>query len=249
MKALLWTLLAGQMLFPAWETEAAPWLTDFAAARATAKAEGKMVLLNFTGSDWCPWCIRLRNEVFAKPEFEAYANENLVLVEVDFPRRKVLSVPQRQANDKLATALNVTGYPTIIILDSEGQPLAKLGYMAGGPQPFIGTLQRLPGAKRPGASKAPEKPPPPPEPLPLFGGAPTQPPPIYNDLILKGISGPANRRLALINNQTLAAGESALVRLGESELRIRCEEIREQSVIVTISGSPERRELRLRGGW
>ncbi len=251
MKPLVWSLLAGQMFIWAWQTEAATWLTDLAAARATAKAEGKWVLINFTGSDWCPWCIKLRNEVFSKPEFDAYANENLVLVEVDFPRRKPMNVLQRQANDKLAASLDVTGFPTIVILSSDGQPIAKTGYMSGGPQPFIANLQRLPGAKPPGARASkpePEKTPPP-EPLPLFGGAPTAPPPIYSDLILKGISGPANRRLALINNQTLGAGETAAVRLGAGEVKIRCVEVREKSVIVTIDGSPERRELRMRGGW
>jgi len=64
------------------------WLTDLPQAQAQAKVENKTVLLDFTGSDWCPWCIRLKNEVFSQPEFIAYANKNTVLVEVDFPRQK-----------------------------------------------------------------------------------------------------------------------------------------------------------------
>src|SRR6266481_5854060 len=67
---------------------AATWLTDLPSAQATAKAENKIVLINFTGSDWCGWCIRLRDEVFSQPEFDAYANDHLVLVEADFPRHK-----------------------------------------------------------------------------------------------------------------------------------------------------------------
>ena len=70
---------------------AAAWSTDLARAQARAKAEGKAVLLNFTGSDWCGWCIKLRRDVFLKPDFEAYARTNLVLVEVDFPKRKPLA--------------------------------------------------------------------------------------------------------------------------------------------------------------
>src|SRR5438552_7159697 len=81
---------------------AAEWLTDLPAAQAAAKAENKIVLLDFTGSDWCGWCIRLRNEVFSKPEFDAYANDNLVLVEVDFPRQKSQSAALKQANRVLA---------------------------------------------------------------------------------------------------------------------------------------------------
>jgi protein disulfide-isomerase len=225
---------------------AAAWLTDFAAAQAQAKAENKLVLINFTGSDWCGWCIRLKKEVFAKPEFDAYAAENLVLLEIDFPRKKPLSAAQRKANQKLAEQYNVEGYPTIIVLSPEGKVAGKLGYRPGGTRAFLGELQKLPGAKpAPAAAKTPPKKS---EPPPLFNGAATQPPPEYAELALKGISGPPNRRLALINNETLGAGETGKVRLGKTEVKVRCEEIREDSVIVTIDGATERRELFLRGG-
>src|SRR5690242_19664467 len=78
------------------------WITDAAKAQETAKAEKKLVLLDFTGSDWCGWCIKLHKEVFSTPEFEKYAKENLVLVEVDFPRKKQLSAEQKTANGALA---------------------------------------------------------------------------------------------------------------------------------------------------
>lgn len=67
-------------------------------------------------------------------------------------------------------------------------------------------------------------------------------------LALKGISGPANRRFALINNQTLATGETAVVRIGNGQVKVHCWEIREDSVIVSVEGNPEKRELRLREG-
>src|SRR5438093_919127 len=81
-KLTVLALLSGLALLPL-TTAAATWLTDLPAAQAAAKAEKKIVLLDFTGSDWCGWCIRLKNEVFSQPEFDAFANANLVLVEVD----------------------------------------------------------------------------------------------------------------------------------------------------------------------
>ena len=80
---------------------ASEWLTDLPKAQAQAKEEKKMVLLDFTGSDWCGWCIKLHNEVFSKPEFAEYARKNLVLVEVDFPRKKKLGAEQKKANEAL----------------------------------------------------------------------------------------------------------------------------------------------------
>ena len=123
--------------------EDATWITDAAKAQTQAKAEKKLVMLDFTGSDWCGWCIRLNKEVFSKPEFAEYAKKNLVLVEVDFPRRKELSAEQKKANAALATKYAIRGYPTLIILNSVGQKVGKLDYMAGGPSAFIAELEKL----------------------------------------------------------------------------------------------------------
>lgn len=95
-RILLMTMLLGGVV--AVRAEGPAWLTDAAKAQAQAKAEKKLVLLDFTGSDWCGWCIKLNKEVFSKPEFAEYAKKNLVLVEVDFPRRKKLSPAQNKAN-------------------------------------------------------------------------------------------------------------------------------------------------------
>ena len=78
------------------------WLTDFKAAEKKAAAENKQLVLNFTGSDWCGWCIRLDKEVFSQPEFVEYANKNLVLVKVDFPRKTTLAAPEKKQNEALA---------------------------------------------------------------------------------------------------------------------------------------------------
>ena len=124
---------------------AAGWGDDYDKAVAQAKTEKKMVLLDFTGSDWCGWCIKLDKEVFSKPEFKKYAAENLVLVEVDFPQGKKLPKKTVAQNEKLQQEHGVRGYPTIIVLNSEGKKVGQLGYMEGGPKPFIAKLDELKG--------------------------------------------------------------------------------------------------------
>src|SRR5690349_20832555 len=74
------------------------WHTNFVVAHSQAKAEGKLMLAHFSGSDWCGWCMKLQKEVFQKPEFQDYARSNLVLVSVDFPKRKALPQAVRDAN-------------------------------------------------------------------------------------------------------------------------------------------------------
>ena len=69
----------------------AGWLTSYEKAQREAEAGNKLLLMDFTGSDWCGWCIMLDKEVFSKPEFKEYASKNLVLLELDFPRRKKMS--------------------------------------------------------------------------------------------------------------------------------------------------------------
>jgi protein disulfide-isomerase len=122
---------------------ASGWDDDYDKALAKAKAEKKMVVLDFTGSDWCGWCIKLDKEVFSQKEFKDYAKENLVLVELDFPQGKKLSKKVKEQNEKLKTEHSVRGFPTIIVLNSEGQKVGQLGYMAGGPAPFIEKLNGL----------------------------------------------------------------------------------------------------------
>jgi thioredoxin-related protein len=119
------------------------WLTDYRQAQQQAKANKKLLLLDFTGSDWCGWCIRLRREVFSQPEFQEYADKNLVLVEVDFPRGKEQTQDVRRQNQNLAMQYEVQGFPTIIVLNGEGKKVGELGYMPGGPSAFISELERL----------------------------------------------------------------------------------------------------------
>ncbi len=119
------------------------WDDDYDKALAQAKTEKKMVLLDFTGSDWCGWCIKLDKEVFSKPDFKTYAKANLVLVEVDFPQGKRQTRKLKEQNEKLQAEHGVKGYPTIIVLDAEGKKVGQLGYMEGGPKAFIAELDKL----------------------------------------------------------------------------------------------------------
>lgn len=124
---------------------ALPWLTDFETARARAKAENKPLFIDFTGSDWCPPCMRLRKEVFSKPEFAEFAAQRLVLLEVDFPKRTPLPSEQQAANEALARQFNIEGFPTIIVMSPSGKILGELGYVSGGAATFIAELKRLIG--------------------------------------------------------------------------------------------------------
>jgi len=122
---------------------AAGWGDNYEKALAQAKAEKKLVVLDFTGSDWCIWCKRLDKEVFSKDEFKAYAKDNLVLVEVDFPQGKPQAAPLKTQNEKLQSQFKIEGYPTIIVLNSEGKKVGQLGYEEGGPEPFVAKLKAL----------------------------------------------------------------------------------------------------------
>ena len=119
------------------------WITSYEQGQQEAKANNKLVLLDFTGSDWCGWCIMLDREVFSKPQFKEYASKNLVLVEVDFPKMKPMSDAMRTQNIRLAQQYQIQGFPTIVVLNGDGQIIAELGYMQGGPDAFIAVLEKL----------------------------------------------------------------------------------------------------------
>lgn len=119
------------------------WLTDYKKAQQEAKANNKLLLVDFTGSDWCGWCIKLDREVFSKPGFKDYASKNLVLMEADFPRAKPQSASVKKQNEELAAQYQILGFPTIVVLNGAGQKIGELGYMPGGPDAFIAELEKL----------------------------------------------------------------------------------------------------------
>lgn len=108
-----------------------------------AKASGKLVLADFTGSDWCIWCKRLDAEIFSKQEFKDYVKDKYELVMVDFPQAKPLAKDHAAANDKLAEKYKVRGFPTVLVLDADGKELGRLGYTEGGPKAFIAQLEKI----------------------------------------------------------------------------------------------------------
>jgi protein disulfide-isomerase len=113
------------------------WIKKHAEAIAASKKSGLPMLVNFTGSDWCGWCVKLHKEVFATKEFKEWAATNVVLLELDFPNKKAQDAAIKAKNEELAKQYKVEGYPTILILDGTGKKIGELGYVAGGPTVWI----------------------------------------------------------------------------------------------------------------
>lgn len=118
------------------------WTENMKDAMAMASKEQKDLLMNFTGSDWCGWCIRLHKEVFDKAEFSG-VSKSFVLVKLDFPRKRKLPEEVKAQNEEWRKRLGVGGYPSIILADAAGRPYAKTGYRAGGPEPYLKHLDEL----------------------------------------------------------------------------------------------------------
>ena len=114
------------------------WLTDYDKAVSKAKEENKIILVEFHGSDWCPPCIKLNNEVLETDSFKSFADDALVLVNADFPRKTPLADGQREHNEELARKFGVQYFPTVVLLDTEGNMLDKMvGFPKGGLEGFI----------------------------------------------------------------------------------------------------------------
>jgi protein disulfide-isomerase len=154
MKNLTLSLLFISFLSLSFSQEKLVWHEDLKEAITISEKENKPLMLFFTGSDWCGWCVRLQKEVFFKPEFTKWASENVVLVELDFPRKKAQSQELRAQNAQLQQQFQVRGYPTIWFVkadkNSSGQvnlsQLGRTGYVKGGPAAWIATAnQQLAG--------------------------------------------------------------------------------------------------------
>jgi protein disulfide-isomerase len=120
----------------------AVWRTDYPGALQQAKAENKLVLLDFTGSDWCGWCKKFEQDVLSTPKFAAYAGRKLQLVRLDFPHHTPQPDALRRANAALSNQFKVDGFPTFVLLNGDGKELGRQdGYMEGGPDAFIAELE------------------------------------------------------------------------------------------------------------
>ena len=104
------------------------WHDSFEDAQIAAAKTGKPILADFTGSNWCHWCVKLKEDVFEKNEFKEWARDNVILLELDYPR----GIPQppeiKEQNAELAKRYNIKGYPTVLLLSPEGEILGKLGH-------------------------------------------------------------------------------------------------------------------------
>jgi len=120
------------------------WTHDFAAAKKQAADEKKDLLVDFTGSDWCGWCIKLNEEVFSHDPFKTGVKDKFVLVELDYPKDKSKLSEETQAQNKeLQEKYAIQGFPTILLCDADGKPFAKTGYQPGGPEKYVTHLYGL----------------------------------------------------------------------------------------------------------
>ncbi|PXY41598.1 thioredoxin family protein [Flavobacterium cheongpyeongense] len=120
------------------------WHTDIKEAITISNKEKKPLMMFFTGSDWCGWCIRLQNEVLKTPEFQKWAKENVILVELDYPRRTAQTPEIKNQNAELQQAFGIQGFPTIYFASAETKDgkvnfkgLGNTGYVAGGPTAWL----------------------------------------------------------------------------------------------------------------
>lgn len=121
----------------------ADWSDNVPASLKKAGDEGKDVVMDFTGSDWCGWCMKLKSEVFDQDEFKKQAPSHFVLVELDFPQNKKMPEAITAQNAEWMRKFGVSGFPTIMLVDAKGRPFAQLGYAAGGPGPYLKTLEEM----------------------------------------------------------------------------------------------------------
>lgn len=115
----------------------AAWVTDFEAAKKEAAERNVPILADFSGSDWCGWCMKLDGEVFSRSAFKEYAKDNLVLFLADFPAAKPQPEELKKQNQGLAEKYGVRGFPTVFLMDSKGEVLVRMGYMRGGAEAYV----------------------------------------------------------------------------------------------------------------
>jgi thioredoxin-related protein len=136
-------LILAVLLFLSGAAGAAEWIENFEDAKAKAQKEGKHLLLDFTGSDWCGWCKKLKHEVFDTEVFRREAPKNFILVELDFPHGKAQADSIRRQNQELSQRFGIEGYPTVILCDANGNFYARTGYRDGGGESYVNYLTEI----------------------------------------------------------------------------------------------------------
>ena len=141
-KSLIWLVAALFFACGLRSSLAFEWRTDFGPAAADARQQQRLLLLNFSGSDWCGWCKKLDAEVFSQLTFQEFADQHLVSVLVDFPRRTQQDAALRAQNERLQQYFQVEGFPTLLLFSPTGELMGQLGYTPGGPTAFIQTIRQ-----------------------------------------------------------------------------------------------------------
>ncbi len=113
------------------------WLQSYGDAVKQAQSSGKPILADFTGSDWCGWCKRLKAEVFDTKEFKDWAADKVVLLELDYPRTKQQNAATKKQNSELKEKYSIKGYPTVLFLKSDGTLIGTTGYLKGGAKVWL----------------------------------------------------------------------------------------------------------------
>lgn len=143
MKKMMMFILMSLLAFGALFADESQWLDNFEKAKTLAAEQSKSIMINFTGSDWCPWCMKLRDEVLNQEAFQTFADQKLVLLEADFPRTKDLPEALKTQNQNMAREYNVRGFPTILLVDAEGKVIAQTGYRRGGAEAYVEHIEAL----------------------------------------------------------------------------------------------------------
>lgn len=145
LKSLKLALFTATLICTIGSANADAWQTSYSEAVKLAKKSGKPIMIDFTGSDWCGWCIKLHQEVFDKPEFKKWATKNVVLLELDFPRRTPQPKALKDQNESLEHKYHsvIEGFPTVLFINPDGTVFGKYGYDEGGPTKWTQMASRL----------------------------------------------------------------------------------------------------------
>jgi len=119
------------------------WGHDLEGAKKEAASAGKDILIEFTGSDWCPPCMALAETITGKESFIRDASEDFVLVALDYPRKTEQEAALKARNGKLAQEYKIQGFPTLLLCDAGGRPYAKSGFQKGSPATYLALLGEL----------------------------------------------------------------------------------------------------------
>jgi protein disulfide-isomerase len=207
MRTLIIILAVLCLTAPARAVETA-WFDSLPDAMDKASREDKIILMDFTGSDWCPWCQQLVADTFSKREFMDYARRNLVLVEVDFPQMKPQSSEQKDANKALARKYGVKGYPTVVVTKADGSVLWKQrGYLPGGANAMIAAVNKVNPNPRPATPPSPPLPAPAPTPAAPVQASTPPPPKPPPDVKVQGILYSSIHSSAVLDGRTYEEGE------------------------------------------